>query len=235
MNSPRTNRVLQILALVASNSKPTQLREITAALEVHPSMVSRMVADLVEAGLLTKIAYRSVIATPALALLGQNAAKNHPVSRIVHPLLRKKVEELGFSCEFSALTSLGLYHFFHVQRGTPGTSAPLWRSDAAAVCMAAEKKSWEECQEFLTAAETPEQGVAYFKERFNEASLNWILKNYHAGRFWQITVPVICNDLVFALSFSGLSTADMDKGEFEISKAAAQIKSAYKDIADSNA
>ena len=235
MNSPRTNRVLQILALVSANPKPTLLKEITAALDVHPSMVSRMVADLVEAGLLTKIAYRSVVATAEVALLGQRAAENHPVAQAALPMLRSKTAELDFSIEFATLTSMGLYHFYHVLKGTPETSLALWRSDPAAVCMAAEKKSWEECMELLTHTATPEQGIFYFKRRLEEASRHRLLINHHAGRFWQITTPVICGTLVCALSFAGNSAAEISKAELEISKAAAHIRSAYKDITESNA
>ena len=235
MNSPRTNRVLQILALVSSSPKPTLLKEITAALGVHPSMVSRMTADLIEAGLLTKVTYRSVIATPALALIGQRAAKNHPAAQIALPLLRTRTKELGYTCEFATLTSMGLYHFYHVLRETPAASVPLWRSDPAAVCMAAEKMSKEECLEYLTRVNAPEQGIAFFMERFEAASQTQILQNRHQGRFWQLTAPLICGDLVCALSFAGVSTADMEKAEFEVARAAMQIRSAYKEFAEGNA
>ena len=234
MNSPRTNRVLQILAMVASNPKPTSLRSVTAALGVHPSMVSRMVADLIEAGLLTKSSYRCVIPTPGLALLGRNAAKNHPLARVALPLLRESVESLGFSCEFVTVTPMGLYHFFNVQRGTPA-AAPLWRSDPAAVCLAAEGKSPEECQTILDAVDAPEQGRALFRERFEAARQNQMLLNFHSGRFWQLSLPAFCGEQVCALSFAGLSAADVDKAQVECVKLAGQIRSAYKELIESNA
>ena len=233
MNSPRTNRVLQILALVSASPRPTLLREITAALGVHPSMVSRMTADLIKAGLLAKTSYRSVIATPALALLGHNAAKNHPAAQVALPVLRSLTVKAGYSCEFATLTAMGLYHFFHVLRGTP--AIPLWRSDCAAVCMAGAKKSWEECLEYLTAAGTPGQGFDFFRERFEAACQTRILTNRHGGRFWQVSTPVFCGELVCALSFAGTATADMEKAAFEAGQAADRIRSAYKDFAEGNA
>ncbi|MBE6386383.1 MAG: hypothetical protein E7048_12085 [Lentisphaerae bacterium] len=234
MNSPRTNRVLQILAMVASNPKPTSLRSITTALGVHPSMVSRMVSDLIEAGLLTKSSYRNVITTPGVAVLGRNAAKNHPLARISLSLLREPAESLGFSCEFVTVTPMGLYHFFNVRKGTP-PAAPLWNSDPAAVCLAAEGKTPEECQAILDAVDAPEQGRALFRERFEAARQNQMLLNYHSGRFWQLSIPVVCGELVCALAFAGLSAADVDKAQVECVKLAGQIRSAYKELIESNA
>ena len=119
MNSPRTSRVLQLLTLVATNPEPTRLKDISAALGVHPSMVSRMVADLIDGGFLSKSAYRSVTATPLLAVLGRHAGENHPLTQIARQELHSRVEELKYSCEFATVTSCGLFHFYKRTFGTP--------------------------------------------------------------------------------------------------------------------
>ena len=97
MTNNRISRVLQVLSLVAFNPEPTKLKEIGTKLGLHPSMVSRIVADLIAGGFLVKSAYRSVIATPALAVLGKSAGKNHPLSRVAREVLQQPVAELGLS------------------------------------------------------------------------------------------------------------------------------------------
>ena len=236
MNSPRTDRIFKILFMTALNPGPTQLKDISTALGVHPSMVSRMVADLVESGLLAKCAYRSVLPTPKLGTLGLLAGKNHPLSAIARQELRGVAEELNVSCEFASLSSLGMFHFYQVRRGTP-PAEPMWRSDLAAVIFAAQKKSWEEVAEILKCAAPPaEQGsFARFQERFEKAGEARSLVNYHAGRFWQLTVPVTCGELGCALSFAGVTAADTEKIFFEASKAAARIRSAWGAVTENNA
>ena len=182
MINNRISRVLQVLSLVAFNPEPTRLKEIGDKLGLHPSMVSRIVADLIAGGLLVKSAYRSVIATPALAVLGKSAGKNHPLSRIAREVLQQPVSEMGLSCEFATVAPGGLFHFYQVRRGTP-PAEPLWRSDAAAVIFAARGDEWEEVLEELRFAASGEQESEFprFKERFLEARESLNLINYHAG------------------------------------------------------
>ena len=136
MNSSRIDRVLQVLSLVALAPEPTPLKEIGARLGLHPSMVSRIVADLIAGGLLAKVTYRTVTGTPALAALGRSAGKNHPLTGIAREVLHKPMAEREkLSCEFATVVPGGFFHFYKVNRKV---SAPelLWRSDLAAVIFA---------------------------------------------------------------------------------------------------
>lgn len=236
MTDSRISRVLQVLALAAFNPEPTRLKEIGSRLGMHPSMVSRIVAELIKEGLLAKSAYRSVIPTPALAVLGIRAGKNHPLSRIAREILHQPIAELGLSCEFAAAAPGGLYHFYQVQRGTPQPE-PLWRSDLAAVIYAARGDDWEKILPELELAAGPgyEQGFAFFRERLTAAQESRRLINYHAGRFRQITMPLRCGSIFCALSVAGSSGSDQEKIFFEISRLAAKIRSLYDDFSDSDA
>lgn len=234
MNSPRTSRVLQLLSLVATNPEPTRLKEISAALGVHPSMVSRMVADLIDAGFLAKSAYRSVTATPLLAVLGRHAGENHPLTQIARQELHSRVEELKYSCEFATVTSCGLFHFYKRSFGTPA-APPLWRSDLAAVIFAARKNKWEECLPILRSTMPSETDFPRFRERFEEAVKNPFLINYHSGRYWQLTLAVPCGDTMCALSLAGTESADMTQIQFELSRLSARIRETFNSRSYSNA
>ena len=234
MNSPRTSRVLQLLTLVATNPEPTRLKDISAALGVHPSMVSRMVADLIDGGFLAKSAYRSVTATPLLAVLGRHAGENHPLTRIARQELHSRVEELKYSCEFATVTQCGLFHFYKRTFGTPA-APPLWRSDLAAVIFAARQTPWEECLAILRSTMPSETDFPRFRERVEEAAQNPFLLNYHSGRYWQLTLPVRCGETMCALSLAGTAAADMTQIQFELSRLSARIREVFNSRGYGNA
>ena len=235
MKSPRTERILKVLFMAAQSPGPLKLKEISTALEVHPSMVSRMVADLVESGLLAKCAYRSVLPTPMLGTLGLLAGRNHPLTAIARQELKTLAEELNLSCEFASLSPLGLFHFYQVRRGTPPPE-PMWRSDLAAVIFAMEQTPWEEVLETLNNAVPPaaKGNFENFKVRFESALAMRYLFNTHAGRFRQLTVPVLCGDIACALSFAGLEAAESTL--FKAAKDAAfRISKSWKVVTENNA
>ena len=234
MNSPRTSRVLQLLSLVATNPEPTRLKDISAALGVHPSMVSRMVADLIDGGFLAKSAYRSVTATPLLAVLGRHAGENHPLTRIARQELHSRVEELKYSCEFATVTPCGLFHFYKRTFGTPA-APPLWRSDLAAVIFAARQTPWEECLAILRSTMPSETDFPRFRERVEEAAQNPFLLNYHSGRYWQLTLPVRCGETMCALSLAGTAATDMTQIQFELSRLSARIREVFNSRGYGNA
>lgn len=235
MKSPRTERILKILFMAAQHPGPLKLKDISTALEVHPSMVSRMVADLVESGLLAKCAYRSVLPTPMLGTLGILAGRNHPLTAIARQELKPLAEELNLSCEFASLSPLGLFHFYQVRRGTPPPE-PMWRSDLAAVIFAAEKSSWEEVLAVLSNAAPPEAKGNFenFRLRFESALAMRYLFNTHAGRFRQLTVPVHCGDIVCALSFAGVEAVEATLSK-AAKEAAFNISKSWKSVTENNA
>jgi hypothetical protein len=225
-----------VLSLVAFNPEPTQLKDIGLKLGLNRSMVSRIVADLIAGGLLVKVAYRSVIGTPALAALGRSAGKNHPLSRIAREVLHQPMAELGLTCEFATLVPGGLFHFYQLRRNTPPYD-PFWRSDTAASILAAAGEEWEKELEELAPAlpEKSDDALFAFKERVLAAKENRSLINRHAGRFWQLTLPVSCGSVPCALSAAGTINADLDKMFFECSKLAARITALYGDYSDRDA
>ena len=137
MNSSRTERVLQVLNLVVLKQEPVKLKTIGETLGLHPSMVSRIVDDLISGGLLAKCTYRSVIATPALALLGKRAGENHPLARIAEKILPEPLEKMGLQGDLAVLELNSFYHFFRKWENLPPVET-VWNSDAAAVILAAE-------------------------------------------------------------------------------------------------
>ena len=235
MRESRISRVFQVLSLIAFNPGPTKLKEIGQKLHLHPSMVSRIVAELAAAGVVTKCAYRSVIGTPALAVLGSAAGKNHPLSAISKRVLHPFFAEHPLSGEFAAAPPAGLWHFYKITRETPPT-APLWRSDLGAVIFAASRTPWEKVCEYLDAAAPPEVERSFntFKERFLEAQQNRYLINFHAGRFRQLTIPVLCGDLVCALSVSG-QIPDQEECFLQCSRLGTKIRSLYENATANDA
>ena len=236
MNSARINRVLQVLELIALNPEPTRLKEIGDTLQFHPSMVSRIVADLAAGGLIVKCAYRSVIPAPALALLGKKAGENHPLNRIAQQTLRPFAEKNALSCEFAVVTPFGLHHFFCLRRSTPA-AAPLWRSDPAAVIFAAEGASDEEVRERLEPLTPPDhkEDINRFMVRVAEAREKHFLINRHAGRFCQRTRPVRCGTLFCALSAAAENIPDTERLFMECSRMAVKISSLYGQILNADA
>ena len=236
MKSDRINRVLQVLELVALNPEPTRLKEIGNALQLHPSMVSRIVADLTDSGLIVKCAYRSVIPSPALALLGKKAGENHPLSRIAQEILSPFAEKNALSCELTSVTMFGLYQFFAVCRDTPAP-APLWRSDPAAVIFAAGGISDDEVIARLEAVLPPDhkEDLNWFLSRVADAREKRFLINRHAGRFRQLTLPVRCGTLNCALSAAAKNIPDMESLFMECSRLAVKISSLYDQISNPDA
>ena len=236
MTDSRISRVLQVLSMIAFNPRPTRLREIRERFHLHPSMVSRIVADLIDAGLIAKCAYRSVIGTPALAVMGAAAGKNHPLSAISASVMRRFLAEEGLSGEFAAAASGGLWHFYRVTRGTPPPE-PLWNSDIAAVIFAASKEPWESVREKLDAAapESVDRAFAPFRERYLEACEKNHLINFHGGRYRQLTLPVHCGELLCAMSVAGDFADRQERIFLECFRMAAKICSLYEKLAENDA
>ena len=236
MNSTRINRVLQVHELIALNPEPTRLKEIGDTLQLHPSMVSRIVADLAAGGLIVKCAYRSVIPAPALALLGTKAGENHPLTRITQQLLQPFAEKNALSCEFAAVTPFGLHHFFYLRYNLPAP-APIWRSDPAAVIFASEGASDEEVRERLKPLTPPDhrEDLNRFTARVADARENRFLINRHAGRFCQLTLPVRCGTLFCALSVAAENIPDTESLFMECSRMAIRISSLYGQISNADA
>ncbi|MBQ7694884.1 MAG: helix-turn-helix domain-containing protein [Lentisphaeria bacterium] len=229
MNSPRINRVLQVLNLVALNPAPTRLSAIGAALGLHPSTVSRIIADLAASGLLVKCAYRSVVAAPELALLGLRAGQNHPLTRIARELLPPFLAEMELAGDLAAAPANGLYHFYVERRGLPAPE-PLRRSDLGAVIFAAEGLTREQALERLRRA-TPgaeaDGDRENFLRRMEEAARERHLVNFHAGRFWQLTLPLQCGPFFCAFSVARTEQPRDEKLLLACSRMVGRIKAAY--------
>ena len=229
MNSPRINRVLQVLNLVALNPAPTRLSAIGAALGLHPSTVSRIIADLVASGLLVKCAYRCVVPAPELALLGLRAGQNHPLTRIARELLPPFLAEAGLAGDLAAAPANGLYHFFLERRGLP-VPEPFRRSDLAAVIFAAEGLTREQALARLRQASPGIEGdgdAELFFQRMEEAAQGRHLINFHAGRYWQLTLPLQCGPFVCAFSVARTEQPRDEKLFLACSRMAGRIKAAY--------
>lgn len=226
MNSPRTERVLQILNFVVLSREPVKLKAIGDALGLHPSMVSRIVADLVSGGLLNKCTYRSVIPSPALALLGRRAGENHPVTRIAGEILTGPLERMGLYGALSTLEIDSFYHFFWKWEHLPFTET-IWRSDSAAMIFAAVPE--QETEEKLRAMVPAENQLELnrFLTRIREGAEKRYLVNFNSGRFWQLTFPVQCGTVNCALTVASVERPEDENIFYECSKLASRIHSAY--------
>lgn len=226
MNSPRTKRVLQILNFVVLRREPVKLKEIGDEFGLHPSMVSRIVADLVSGGLLSRSTYRSVIASPALAMLGKRAGENHPITRIAGELLPAPLERMGLYGALSALEMDSFYHFFLKWEHLPLTET-IWRSDLAAVIFSSMPEQETESELLRLLPEGHERERDLFRERIAEAGNKRYLVNFHSGRFWQLTFPLECGSLHCALSVAKQERPENDSVFFECSRLVSKIRNSY--------
>lgn len=235
MKSERISRIFQVLRMVAANPEPTSLKDISTALELHPSMVSRIVADLAEEGLIAKYAYRSVIPAPELVLLGTKALKNHPLSSIARQVLLPFLNEKELSADFSVLSASGFCSFFQFRKGGWIAEAA-GRADSAAVILASENVSDAEIPGRLKGAfPGAAEMLPRLMKRIAEARESRFLVNHHNGRFFQLTLPVRCGGFLCGFSVASGKTQETEALLSECFRLGGKIRSLYENLLNTDA
>ena len=95
MKNKLLEKTFLVLEAIAASPEPVSLKDLSTTLGLNISTASRITADLVEAGYVTKSGYRHFEAALGLIRLGQNAINSSPLPRTVNPLIRAKAEALG--------------------------------------------------------------------------------------------------------------------------------------------
>ena len=105
-------KTFRVLELAASAEKPVSLKQLSEATAIPPSTLSRIAADLVEAGYLSRSGPRRFEPAPGLILLGQNALYNSPLPHVANPLIRSRAESLGVNGALAGMQNGQLVYLY---------------------------------------------------------------------------------------------------------------------------
>lgn len=142
MKNKLLEKTFQVLEAVAASPEPVSLKELSGRLGINSSTLSRIAADLVETGYLTKAGYRNFEPALGLIRIGQNAVHSSHLPRTVNPLVRSRVDELGVNGAFAGIESGQVVYLYRSDAfsdenriGLP-YRVPLYRSNIAIAILA---------------------------------------------------------------------------------------------------
>ena len=105
MKNKLLEKTFQVLEAISASGGPVTLKELGQKLSINTSTLSRIAADLVEAGYVFKADYRSFEPALGMIRLGQNAAYSSHLPRVVNPMVKAHVERLGVQGAFAGIDS----------------------------------------------------------------------------------------------------------------------------------
>jgi len=230
-------KVFAVLDVVASGDGPVTLKDIAKRTGLHPSTVSRVLADLAEIGYVRKDSYREFSLDLGLVPLGQKALSHFPLAWLAVPLIAESAARLG--CH-GALVGLHRDRLVYLYRSTlqkgAGTLAedyqfPLHRSNCGTVLLAARQE--DEARRLLAASLKAESG------RSPAGGLGALVKRLAAARKegyatvtdggdWNVAFPLAYRGRTFAISLHGTGGAPggIEKRVLECSLLARRIEAA---------
>ena len=103
MKNKLLEKTFAVLETIAASPEPVAIKTLAGKLRIPPSTLSRIAADLTEAGYAAKVGYHSLEPALGLIRLGQNAVDSSPLPRRVNPLLRREAVKLGVDCAFAGI------------------------------------------------------------------------------------------------------------------------------------
>ena len=95
MNNLLTAKIFRIIELVAASPRPVSLKSLREQSGISGAVVSRIVADMVELGILEKSGYHEVVPSLGIMRLNLAAESSIPLIRKLRPVLTNRLPSLG--------------------------------------------------------------------------------------------------------------------------------------------
>lgn len=154
MKNKLLEKTFQVLEAVAASPEPVSLKELSGRLGINSSTLSRIAADLVETGYLTKAGYRNFEPALGLIRIGQNAVHSSHLPRTVNPLVRMPGRRTWSERRFCGVESGQVVYLYRSDAfsdenriGLP-YRVPLYRSNIAIAILAMSLPSGEALERF---------------------------------------------------------------------------------------
>ncbi|MBS1370653.1 MAG: helix-turn-helix domain-containing protein [Lentisphaeria bacterium] len=240
MKNKLLEKTFQVLEAISASEGPVTLKELGGKLAINTSTLSRIAADLVEAGYVFKADYRSFEPALGMIRLGQNAAYSSHLPRAVNPMVKKHSEELGVQGAFAGIENGQVVYLYRSdafsderEYGLP-CRVPLFRSNIA-IAILAKSIPCEEALAFFrdSIRENHAEGqdktdLDEIRELIEHVRKNGYLFRRERDHRWNITFPVEYNGGHYGVSFYGdrAEERNFDRLLFECSLLASRIHSA---------
>lgn len=239
MKNKLLEKTFQVLEAVAASPEPVSLKELSGRLGINSSTLSRIAADLVETGYLTKAGYRNFEPALGLIRIGQNAVHSSHLPRTVNPLVRSRVDELGVNGAFAGIESGQVVYLYRSDAfsdenriGLP-YRVPLYRSNIAIAILAMSLPSGEALEHFRAdiharhAEHAAKADLAEIRDLLEHVARNGYLFRREPEARWNITFPVEYGGQFYGVSFYGdrAGERNFDRLLFECSLLASRIRS----------
>lgn len=239
MKNKLLEKTFQVLEAVAASPEPVSLKELSGRLGINSSTLSRIAADLVETGYLTKAGYRNFEPALGLIRIGQNAVHSSHLPRTVNPLVRSRVDELGVNGAFAGIESGQVVYLYRSDAfsdenriGLP-YRVPLYRSNIAIAILAMSLPSGEALERFRAdiharhAEHAAKADLAEIRGLLEHVARNGYLFRREPEARWNITFPVEYGGQFYGVSFYGdrAGERNFDRLLFECSLLASRIRS----------
>ena len=239
MKNKLLEKTFQVLEAVAASPEPVSLKELSGRLGINSSTLSRIAADLVETGYLTKAGYRNFEPALGLIRIGQNAVHSSHLPRTVNPLVRSRVDELGVNGAFAGIESGQVVYLYRSDAfsdenriGLP-YRVPLYRSNIAIAILAMSLPPGEALERFRAdiharhAEHAAKADRAEIRDLLEQVARNGYLFRREPEARWNITFPVEYGGQFYGVSFYGdrAGERNFDRLLFECSLLASRIRS----------
>lgn len=201
-------KTFRVLELAASAEKPVSLKQLSEATAIPPSTLSRIAADLVEAGYLSRSGPRRFEPAPGLILLGQNALYNSPLPHVANPLIRSRAESLGVNGALAGMQNSQLVYLYRSDlygldqiNGMP-CRVPPGRSYIALAILVMENGADEGADRFLQleSRRLPEAQVHHLAASVAE---HGYLHQVEENGCWNICFPIEYRRAFYGISLYG--------------------------------
>ena len=239
MKNKLLEKTFQVLEAVAASPEPVSLKDLSGRLGINSSTLSRIAADLVETGYLTKAGYRNFEPALGLIRIGQNAVHSSHLPRTVNPLVRSRVDELGVNGAFAGIESGQVVYLYRSDAfsdenriGLP-YRVPLYRSNIAIAILAMSLPPGEALERFRAdiharhAEHAAKADLAEIRDLLEHVARNGYLFRREPEARWNITFPVEYGGQFYGVSFYGdrAGERNFDRRLFECSLLASRIRS----------
>lgn len=213
MKNKLLEKTFAVLETIAASPEPVAIKTLAGKLRIPPSTLSRIAADLTEAGYAAKVGYHSLEPALGLIRLGQNAVDSSPLPRRVNPLLRREAVKLGVDCAFAGIERGQLVYLYRTdvfsaaeRYGLP-CRVPLCRSNVALTILAATLPVDDACRELERSAEEFSGSIRFDPDTLRElvartAAEGRLLRLEPHGR-WNICFPLWFEGKCYGISLFG--------------------------------